>query len=106
MPAWTGELLWKPDNEFIWKLIDSEAEMNVPILVCEDDADLECIVIVVHIRKEENVVYWDRIGVLNRHNWDREKEQESGILCLEKYSDEDWEKYGDNIATESFGSHE
>lgn len=22
MNAWTGQLLWKPDNDFIWELID------------------------------------------------------------------------------------
>ena len=32
---------------------------------------------------------------------DVEKEKRSGILCLEAYSDKDWEKYGDNIALEN-----
>ena len=33
-------------------------------------------------------------------------EEQSGILCLEAYSDQDWEEYGDNIACEQFDSPE
>ena len=106
MPAWTGELECKPDNVFIWGLIDANETLNVPVLVCEDDCDLSCIILLVHIRKEGKWIYWDKIGILKRDNWDKEKEQESGILCLEQYTDEDWEKYGDNIATETFGTRE
>lgn len=104
MPAWTGELLWKWENDFIWELIDSKEELNVPILVCEDDCDLSCIVIIVKIRKSEDYVYWDKIGSLNHQNGDLKEEQKSGILCLEAYTEEDWELYGDNIALEEYGS--
>ncbi len=106
MPAWNGELLQKWENDFIWELVDSPEELNIPILVCEDDCDLSCIVIVVKIRKAEDRVYWDRLGLLERSNWDMDAEQQAGILCLEAYTEEDWQKYGDNIATESYGSHE
>lgn len=104
MPAWTGRLIWKWENDFVWELVDSMEELNVPILVCEDDCDLSCIVIVVHIRKENGSVFWERIGALSSSGWSVREEQRSGILCLEAYTDEDWEKYGDNIATEEYGS--
>ena len=39
-------------------------------------------------------------------NQDFRKEKQSGILCLEAYSDQDWEEYGDNIACEQFDSPE
>lgn len=106
MPAWNGNLLQKWENDFIWELVSSPEDLNVPILVCEDDCDLSCIVIVAKIRKAENRVYWDRLGYLDRANWDTEAERNAGILCLDAYTDEDWQKYGDNIATESYGSHE
>lgn len=106
LPAWSGKLLSQWENDFVWELIDSEEELNVPVLVCEDDCDLSCIVIMVHIRKAGDKVYWDRIGSLNHTNIDAQKERESGILCLEAYTDEDWEKYGDNIATEKYNSPE
>lgn len=106
LPAWCGELEWPWENDFIWELIDSGEELNVPVLVCEDDCDLSCIVILVHIRKTEDRVYWDRIGSLDHSNGNNREEQQSVILCLEAYTEEDWEKYGDNIATERYDSPE
>lgn len=106
LPAWTGELEWKSDNDFIWELVDNKQDLNIPILVCEDDCDLNCIVIMVHARFTEAYVYWDRIGLLNHENEDFEKEKESGILYLEAYTDEDWKKYGSNIACEKSNTME
>lgn len=106
LPAWTGELVWKADNRFIWEMIDSPETLNVPILVCEDDCDLSCIVILVRIRKTENLVIWEKLGRLTHENEDFNLEKRSGILCLEAYTDEDWEQYGDNIACEPCDSAE
>lgn len=106
LPAWTGELEWQAENRFIWELIDSEECLNVPILVCEDDCDLSCIVIVARIRKEKDTVHWEKLGCLSHEREDFGQEKRSGILYLEAYTEEDWEKYGDNIACEPFGSPE
>lgn len=106
LPAWTGRLICEWENDFVWELIDSPHDINLPILVCEDDCDLSCIIILVKIRKSENCMYWDRIGYLNRKNWDIKEEQKSGILCLTAYTDKDWELYGDNIALEKYNSTE
>ena len=106
LPAWSGKLIWQWENDFIWEMVGSGEELNVPILVCEDDCDLSCVVIVAHIRKTENTVYWDKVGVLDKSNMNLREYEQSGILCLETYTEEDWEKYGANIATEAFGSSE
>ena len=106
LPAWTGELIWKADNRFIWEMIDSPETLNVPILVCEDDCDLSCIVIMARIRKTENLVFWEKLGRLTHENEDFNLEKRSGILCLEAYTDEDWKQYGDNIACEPCDSAE
>lgn len=70
LSVWTGELEWKSDNDFIWELVDNKQDLNIPILVCEDDCDLSCIVIMVYAR------------------------------FTEAYTDEDWKKCGSNIASE------
>lgn len=80
LPAWSGKLVSQWENDFIWELVNSKEELNVPILVCEDDCDLSCIVIVAHIRKIENIVYWDKIGLLNHSNMNRREYTQSGIL--------------------------
>ncbi len=101
LPAWTGMLEWRADNSFIWEMIYANESLNVPILVCEDDCDLSCIVIIAKIRKTNDRVYWDKIGLLNHENENIYDEIHSGILCLESYTQEDWEKYGDNVALET-----
>lgn len=58
LPAWSGKLIWQWENDLVWEMVSSEEELNVPILVCEDDCDLSCIVITAHIRKTETFVYW------------------------------------------------
>lgn len=106
LPAWSGKLIWPWENDLVWEMVCSEEELNMPLLVCEDDCDLSCIVIVAHIRKTETYVYWDRIGSLDHSHFDLSQYNQSGILCLEAYTDEDWENYEDNIALEPYGSTE
>ncbi len=104
LPAWSGGLNEAAENDFVWEMVDSQDEQNVPILVCEDDCDFSCLVIVAHVRKRERTVCWDRIGVVDWASFDNRQYERSGILCLEAYTEEDWRKYGDHIALERFGS--
>ncbi len=97
-PTLGRDMVWPGDRLFVWELIYKEEQINLPILVCEQDLDFSCVVIVVKIRKDDHFVYWDRIGLLDHKNEDFEVEKQSGILCVEKYSQEDWKKYGKNIA--------
>lgn len=103
-PAWGSHLLWKAESRFIWELIETEETVHAPVLLCEDDLDLSCIVIVARIRKDREFVYWEKFGLMDHSQMDFEKEKQSGILCLEAYSDEDWALYGDDIALERVGS--
>lgn len=104
-PAWSKELDFKGDVRFVWELIRRENITILPILLCPDDRDFSCIVIVVEVDKTNDFVYWNRVGYVIHKNEDFEEEKRSGILCLEAYSDEDWEKYGDNIALENTTSY-
>lgn len=101
-PAWGMELLHEGEIRFVWKLIHMDSVV-VPLFVCEDDLDLSCIVIVAEIEKTKDFVYWNRIGYVLHDNENIEEEMKSGISKVEVYTDEDWEKYGDNIALESAG---
>ena len=51
IPAWSFNLDSEGDVRFVWKVLDLE-KAPVPILLCEEDADFSCIVIVVDV---ENV---------------------------------------------------
>ena len=104
-PAWGNALLVTAEKNLIWHLIDCEDTVNVPILVCEDDLDLSCIVVLAKIRKTQNRVYWDAVGF-----WRKEHCTDDirlyGILHHESYSDEDWVRYGGNIACAEIDSEQ
>lgn len=66
----------------------------MPVLVCEDDYDLSCIVIMAKIRKKEpDTVYWDSLGKCRFGKPGFQIEKQSGILYL-KHTDQDWENRG------------
>ena len=43
---------------------------------------------------------------MDHSEWDPGQEMASGILCLEAYTQEDWDRYGDNIALEQVRSRD
>ena len=104
-PAWNFDLDWWGDVRFVWKLINMD-NVTLPILLCEDDRDFSCIVIVVEVKKSKDFVCWNRIGYVLHNNENFDEEKQNGILNLEIYSDEDWKKYGDNIALAKVDSQE
>lgn len=102
-PAWSKSLDWEGDVRFVWKVIELDKTV-LPLLLCPDDADFSCIVIVAEAEKTEDCVYWHRVGFVLHEGEDFNEEKKSGILKWEAYTDEDWEKYGDNIAWEEVSS--
>ncbi|MBQ8983887.1 MAG: hypothetical protein IJ079_09910 [Lachnospiraceae bacterium] len=104
-PAWNLDLEWRGDVRFVWKLIGMDS-VTLPLLLCEDDKDFTCIVVVVEMEKNSDFVYWNRIGYVLHDNENFDDEKKSGIMDLEKYSEDDWEKYGDNIALAEIDSKE
>lgn len=102
-PAWSKELDWAGDIRFVWSVIEMDSAV-LPLLLCPEDLDFSCIVIVVEVEKTKDFVYWNRIGYVLHEKEDFEEEKKNGILNTACYSDEDWEKYGDNIALENVDS--
>lgn len=102
-PAWGKELDWEGDVRFVWKVLELDRAV-LPLLLCPDDMDFSCIVVVAEVKKTKDFVRWNRVGYVLHTGEDFHEEKKSGILKLEAYSDEDWEKYGDNIALEEVDS--
>ena len=63
-------LNWLSDEEErkeVWervKLVNGKKK-NLPILMCEDDVDLWCTLIMVEVESDENFVYWNKFGLEN-----------------------------------------
>lgn len=104
-PAWTRELDNSGDVKFVWYLIDLD-DAVLPVYLCPDDLDFSCTVVVVEVKKTDNSVYWKRAGYATQPDYDFQTEKKCGILFTEAYTEEDWEKYGDNIALAECGSDE
>lgn len=60
-PAWSKSLEWEGDVRFVWKAIELDKAV-LPLLLCPDDVDFTCIVVVAEVEKTEDFVYWNRVG--------------------------------------------
>lgn len=92
-PAWSMELDFRGDIRWVRKLIEMDSVV-LPLLLCPEDLDFTCMVIVVEVEKTKDYVYWNRVGYVLYENEDFEEEKKNGILNTSTYSDADWEKYG------------
>lgn len=92
-PTWSKELDFRGDIRWVWKLIEMDSVV-LPLLLCPEDLDFTCMVIVVEVEKTKDYVYWNRVGYVLHENEDFEEEKKNGILNTSTYSDEDWEEYG------------
>ncbi|WP_022767546.1 hypothetical protein [Butyrivibrio sp. NC2007] len=103
--CWTDKYDNEGDARFM-RFVLNQRQAITPILSCPDDFDFSCLVIVVDVIMQKKTVIWKRIGIVDHSKEDGEEERLSGILDLEKYTDEDWELYGDNIALAKVDSKE
>lgn len=103
--TWTNEYDYDGDRRFMKYILEQDKAVT-PILSCPDDFDFSCIVIVADVIKYDDKVIWKRLGRVDHSFEVFEEEKRSGILCLEAYTQEDWEMYGDTIACEQIDSYE
>ncbi|WP_010248549.1 hypothetical protein [Acetivibrio cellulolyticus] len=96
MPAWFVELNSISEQEYVSECLSVESTDGVviPILLCPEDMDFLCTVIVVKVRYTEESVIWDKVGIVKKDNWDIECWANSGIRNFEKWTDEEWKQYG------------
>ena len=103
--TWTNEYDFEGDARFMKYILEKDSAIT-PILSCPDDFDFFCIIIVAEVAKYDKLVVWKRLGRVTHSGEDFEEEKRSGILYLESYTEEDWDRYGDNIALENIDSYE
>ena len=95
--CWTDEYDWEGDARFM-RYVLAQKKAITPILSCPDDFDFSCILFVADVEKNADRVLWRRIGKVNHSGESFEEEKKYGILYVDGYSEEDWNRYGDNIA--------
>ena len=92
--TWTASFDNDGDARFMRHLFGID-KLNLPILSCPDDLDFSCLVIVAEVEKTEDRVLWKRIGMVNHSIENNEEAKEHGIVFVDTYTDDDWEKYAD-----------
>ncbi len=79
---------------YIVELIERKISCNFPLLVCGDDLDFSCTVVVVKVEWLEDSVIWTKFGTVKKEVDFWKKYRSSGILRFEDWTDDDWKKYG------------
>lgn len=83
----TGELL------YVNELVENKISCNFPLLICGDDCDFSCTIVVVKVEWTENQVIWTKFGTVKKDADFWEKYRDSGIRRVENWTDNDWKKY-------------
>ncbi len=104
---WCAWLLNQTDNisQYIWKLLDEKRTCNLPVLLCPDDMDFWCTVVVAKTRFFGENFVWGNIGSVTGAI-DVEKWRTSGFMNLESWSGEDWRLYGNKVPSQSAPSRD
>ena len=87
----TSELL------YVKELVEKKISCNFPLLICGDDCDFSCTIVVVKVEYSENTVKWNKFGTVKKDVNFWENYRNSGIRKIENWTDNDWKKY-DSIA--------
>lgn len=81
------------EEAYIWQLLTQQTACYLPILVCPDDADLSCILMVVDLEYTANYVVFRRVGEYLRTNFSLLEWQSSGLLNPDNWEAEDFDSY-------------
>ncbi|MDE6672765.1 MAG: hypothetical protein K2J36_06210 [Ruminococcus sp.] len=84
----------KGELHYIMELVERKVSCNFPLLVCGDDLDFNCTIVVVKVEWSGDKVIWTKFGTVKREADYWNKYRNSGILRFEDWTDDDWQKYG------------
>lgn len=80
-------------KRYIHELVNKKISCNFPVLVCGDDLDFSCEVVVIKTEWTENSVIWTKFGTVRKDPDFSEKYVNSGIRKIENWTESDWKKY-------------
>lgn len=78
---------------YVKELVENKISCNFPLLVCGDDLDFSCTIMVVKVEWTENQIIWTKFGTVKRDADFWEKYRDSGIRRVENWTESDWKKY-------------
>jgi len=78
--SWTKEYDFEGDAKFMRFVLDQDRAVT-PILICPEDMDFSCIVIVADVIKKDDKVIWKRIGKVDHSDESFDDEKRSGVFA-------------------------
>lgn len=100
--SWTNEYDFEGDAQFMRFVLDQDRAVT-PILLCPDDMDFSCIVIVADVVKKDDKVIWKRIGKVDHSAESFDEEKNSGVLNGLDVDSPKWREWvSENWADELF----
>ena len=94
--AWDKKLTSQAETTYIQALLQQKSSGNVPLLLCPDDLDFSCTIIVVDIHYAETTVHWGRLGYVSKDHYVLEDWLKSGYMNYETWTPEDCERYAED----------
>ncbi len=89
------------EDKYISTLLDEKRSCNLPILLCPEDQDFSCIIVVAQVIYTENTVTWNKIGHVDIYDFNEKELEVSAIEDIENWTTDDWEQYYDTMGFES-----
>ncbi|MGL4695562.1 hypothetical protein [Enterococcus larvae] len=94
--AWDKKLTSPQETQYIQKLLKQKKSGNIPLLICPDDLDFDCTVVVVKISYKSDSVVWHKIGYVKKENFSFDKKKTSGYMDYSTWVENDVEKYSED----------
>ncbi|MDE5763668.1 MAG: hypothetical protein K2I00_01710 [Ruminococcus sp.] len=86
---------------YMKELVSRKMNCNFPLLICDCNCDFSCVIAVVKVKYCDDCVEWKKIGIVIKKDRGNsrtffEDYRNSGIRRVEDWTDDDWQKYGND----------
>ncbi|MGC6768265.1 hypothetical protein [Enterococcus sp. LJL51] len=94
--VWDQKLYSLQETNYIQKQLRNKADGNIPLLLCPDDWDFSCTIVVVKVKHYADHTCWEKIGYVSRENYSFEKMMRSGYMDYSTWTAGDFENYSED----------
>ncbi|MDH6365142.1 hypothetical protein M2139_002174 [Enterococcus sp. PF1-24] len=96
--SWDSPLDEANDDRFLQKLLLTEKSENIPLLLCPDDFDFSCTILLLKIIFTETKVIWEKVGFISWKNFSDEICATTGYRDFNTWQAPDYENYSAEYA--------
>ena len=69
VPSYSGWLVNEDEEKYVFQHLTPQNKSFCPILICPDDQDFSCSVLLVEIIRKEKTIQWKRLGWAKGYNY-------------------------------------